>query len=399
MLRALMNREDEVLRKATLSIIVLCVLLWALSGRWLSPAVGERTAAVPTPSVAAPAGANALTPAFDESADCRNASGMQDHLRTMMAQGIAYLQQAQDAVMGDLERWPEQIAASDDPRMRYIASFGPLGQRTGAIAPAERIRLVRDALAVDGTNPLYLSTLMRLCIEHRTQGVCDLPELERQLADYDGDNGLSWRLIGMSCTARGDTACAVEAIERAALAPAQRDHYVDTVLLAEQAMAAAGLSFPVSSSSAFAIAWMDQPAAVSKQDPCRGPPAPRMDRACLRHGVRLEAEGTASWTQLSGRVMQATAAERLGDAQAKAAAMLRLAQANDVLGVAIEEDGQLSTTQTVFNARLTWDRDFFLAFMAHMQQVGEARAFVDGATGWGTGPAECLRRVDQYVGE
>ncbi len=384
-----------------IGLALLIVLLALLLLGWQQPDAGDDGTADPRsatgsepPSsavggagVEAPATATASTP--DPQRRCQEAKSLQAGLGELVARGIAFFSAAQDTLMGDLERWPAQLEGSDDPELLYAASVGPLGADSGSILPAQQIRQVSRALAVDGTNPIYLSSLLTLCVKHPSTEGCELPRLERRLVEADGDNGQSWELIAISCTTRDDSSCAVDAMERAAQATAYRDYYVERVLLAERAMAVAGLSYPLRSTAAFAFASTYLGGLSIRSTPCWTQASMRLDLACRRYGERLEVQGQSLWTQMRGRAMQRRAMKRLGDEDALAALDARHSQANQAIR-GQGSDGQIAVTEAVFTQRLIWDRAFFLEYTSHMQRVGEMQARVDVLAGWGTGPADCL---------
>ncbi|MEM9385553.1 MAG: hypothetical protein AAGA68_10865 [Pseudomonadota bacterium] len=383
-----------------MSIVVLLVLLLGLIG-WFG-SVGDGLSVQPTVPVASimrqePEAAEGASQAVGvslapEAADCTRARGIQARLRDAIGRSLSFFLATQDTLMGDLDRWPDQLEGSTDPEALYVAGGG-FGHRPDHMAPSERIERLGKALAVDTTNPMYLSSLLNLCTQHPSLPDCDLPDAERRLAEFDGDNGLSWALIGMSCAKREEAPCVVEAMERAAQAPAFRDYYIDRALLMERVMGAAGISFPMRSVAGFGFALEDLPSPVRVIEACRMIESPRLDHACFGFGQRLEVEGGTMWTQSLGRAVLAVAAKRLGDEQAVEAVRARGKRANDER-LALHGDSSLAATNDVFTARLLWDRDFFLDFMSHMRQVGEHQAYVDGARGWGTGPSECLTPME-----
>lgn len=381
------------MRTLVLLIVALLLLLLGLLG-WFGGSVGDGLSVPPTVTTPAAGRSVSAAPAQEPQApqpvaDCARARGIQARLSDMMERSLSFLLAAQDTLMGDVDRWPAQLDGSADPQMLYVAAGGGLGRNLTKMAPLEKVERLGRALAVDATNPMYLSSLLNLCMEHRSLAACDLPDLERRLAEFDGDNGLSWALIGASCAARDEVPCVIEAMERASQAPAYRDYYLDRVLLAERVMGAAGLSFPMRSMAAFSFASTDLLSGVRSIRACRVTEAARLDRACFHFGQRLEAQATIMLTQSHGRAVSAYAAQRLGDEQVREALRERREQLNDDL-VATIDDERLAAANDVFTARLIWDREFFLEFVAHMREVGERQAYLDGAAGWGTGPPECL---------
>lgn len=377
-------------------MVVLLLLLLGLVG-WFGGSVGAGLSVPPTVMTSDDAQATsspapvqpAEAPQQQEDADCARAKGIQARLSDMMGRSLSFMLAAQDSLMGEVDRWPAQLEGSTDPEALYVAAGGGLGSNLDLMPIGERVARLNAALAVDATNPMYLSSLLNLCRQHPSIAGCDLPDVERRLAEFDGDNGLSWALIGASCAAREDVPCVVEAMERASQAPNFRDYYLDRVLLAERVMGAAGLSFPMRSMASFGFAASDLLSGADSIRACRVAESPQLDYACFRFGQRLEAQAHIMITQLHGRAVLVDASKRLGDEQVLNGLAERGQRSNDALAAAFGDEEQ-AVTNDVFSARLLWDREFFLEFVAHMREVGERQAYLDGATGWGTGPSHCL---------
>ncbi|MEM9388395.1 MAG: hypothetical protein AAGA68_25315 [Pseudomonadota bacterium] len=386
-----MAEDPRILRTPLLLILtvffVLLALWWRGEDSRLSTTEGTVVSVVQGDG-SRPSDGTAPVPSEAADGRCEDAKTLQRRVSKLAARSVAFLASVQDTISDDLDTWPDKLAESEDPELLYVASYADQSRVHDQLTPARRVELLQRALAVDSTNPMYLTTLMHVCLRNPDAPGCDLPDLEGKLIAFDSDNGQSWALVAASCGLRGDEQCAFQAMEQGAVAPSYRDYYTERVLVTERAMAAVGISYPMRSTTAFILAALEPSTVPLLPGPCTQEAPASMHAACRAYGQRLERHGKSMLSQQAGRAVQLLASSVLGDTapgEPKEPWKHPMAGAFD--------DGE-PITQAVFHQRIIWDRDLFLEYVAHMQTVGEAQALTDVLAGWGTGPPECLTRPE-----
>lgn len=185
----------------------------------------------------------------------------------------------------------------------------------------ERVDDITRALATGRQNAVIAWTAVQICAAAGDAVPCPAQEWEEQLLKLDGQNSEVWIQVAARRLDRGDARGALDAVQRAAAAPASNAYWPDTVELLERGLAAAGgYSFPERAAIAFAVAAANQPDYAGYLSFCKA--QSQVNRAwadaCLHYGEVAEVQRKTVLGQTSARTLQIAVLEVVADEESVA---------------------------------------------------------------------------------
>lgn len=218
------------------------------------------------------------------------------------------------ALIPDSEKEIQQLRAALAPLAlsttpQHLLTLGLAHSRDNL---ARSIELIAQALVYDPDNPLILISLGEACFRMPEAAACTARDAEEGVLRVGSSNGAIWARVAAWRHRTGDRDGALDALRRAATAPAYDGYWIDQFLLIERALAASTNYTYVQRVSA-AIGF---PSALVGHDIdsvriCEGEiGAAEWRQVCISHGARLEADadtaiGVAAGIQLQGLVHRA----------------------------------------------------------------------------------------------
>jgi hypothetical protein len=179
----------------------------------------------------------------------------------------------------------------------------------------ERVDDITRALATGRQNVVIAWTAVQICAAAGDVS-CPAQEWEEQLLKLDGQNSEVWIQVAARRLEGGDVRGALDAVQRAASAPASNAYWPDTVELLERGLAAAGgYSFSERTAIAFAVAAANQPDYASYLSLCKAQSEANRAwaDACLHYGQVAEVQRRTVLGQTSARTLQIAILEVVAD--------------------------------------------------------------------------------------
>jgi hypothetical protein len=231
--------------------------------------------------------------------------------------------------LAQLERAAATLAQSSDPE--HLLALAVLRRRD---EPAGSLELMSRARALDPDNPLIALDLAELCLGQPQAPECAGGDPEREVLRLAGGNGAVWARVAAWRYQRGDRDGALEAIRRAAVAPAFDEYWIEHTLLFERALAAStAYTYAERVAVAFGLPNPGFERAIEIINSCRdeGASSAEWRRACADLGARMEADADVVLGTAIGLHLQRIAFEAAGDEPAAERVRQRTQEVHDLV--------------------------------------------------------------------
>ncbi len=213
---------------------------------------------------------------------------------------------------------------------------------------------------------------VQICARAAADLKCRIGNGRTSCLKLDSQNSEVWIRVALTRYGRGDTAQALDALQRAATAAETRDYWPETVEMLERALdSAGGYSFPERAVSAIGFAAASLHPYGPYVDMCRKQSEIDAEwaQACLEYGRLVERQGKTEIGLSIAQIIQIAALEGMGNAEAAqfvAARRDEAARSRSAEAVDLRGDFFL-----VSNPRL------FATYLAALRERGERAAVIE----------------------
>ena len=257
-----------------------------------------------------------------------------------------------------------ELSQSRDPEHLLMAAL--VGQDPTDEAG---VHAMTRALRSDPDNRLILWNFLQSCSQFPGASMCLDHKIEDHAIEVDGSNGQLWARIAGFRAQRGDMRGALDALNKAVVAPRFTNYRMEHIELFERGLAAAG-SMPYGDRIIQAIGM--QAGLISNYSyvmtACKSmaPESVEWASQCARLGDRLERDGRSVYSIVIGQSLQKNMYLLSGDNEKEALVAKRLDTTKQYMLNALSKDGE---------ALLSRDDQVLANYMSTSAIYGEINAF------------------------